>query len=121
MEFGTLLAFGLLLVIGFVLKAFTRSRSTRTTSKKAAVPHKTTGYLATPAERKFYRVLCDVVGDRYIVHCQVPLIAVVQPVDWKHASRSWAKRLDFVITDLRTKIFTVIELDDSSHRLKNRV
>lgn len=48
------------------------------------------------------------------------MMAIVQPVNFKDNSKTWAKRLDFVITDRDTQIFAVIELDDSSHRQKKR-
>jgi hypothetical protein len=47
-------------------------------------------------------------------------MALVTPVDFKNNSRTWAKRMDFVITDKATKILAVIELDDSTHRWKKR-
>ena len=56
-----------------------------------------------------------------MIHSQVPLISLAKPVDYRHNSKSWAKRVDFVITDTATKVVAVIELDDSTHNQKKRV
>lgn len=89
-------------------------------SKKKVVPHKKRNYLCTKTENKFYQVLLDVLPPEYIVHSQVSMMALVQPVNFKDNSKTWAKRMDFVITDKNTKIMAVIELDDSSHRQQKR-
>ncbi len=81
----------------------------------ATVMHEKKMFLATENEKKLYFALQKVLSNKYIVHCQVPLISVVVPVESKNNRRSWAKRVDFVVTDKATKILAVIELDDSSH------
>lgn len=93
------------------------------TEKKSlppSVPHKKSEYLTTANERKFHTALLEALPDGYTVHCQTALMALVQPVDRKNNSRTWAKRMDFVITDLDTRIVAVIELDDSSHARHDR-
>lgn len=82
------------------------------------VPHKKSTYLATKTERRFYKVLQELIPDEYVIHSQVSLMALVQPTNFKDNSRTWAKRMDYVITDRDTKVLAVIELDDSSHRQK---
>lgn len=47
-------------------------------------------------------------------------MALIQPVEWKNNSRTWAKRMDFVVTDSTTKVICVIELDDRSHQRADR-
>jgi len=47
-------------------------------------------------------------------------MALVTPVNFKDNSKTWAKRMDFVITDRDTKVLAVIELDDASHNRKKR-
>ena len=89
-------------------------------SKKKVVPHKKRNYLCSKAENNFYQVLLEVLPPEYIVHSQVSMMALVQPVNFKDNSKTWAKRMDFVITDKNTKIMAVIELDDSSHRQQKR-
>lgn len=40
----------------------------------------------------------------------------MKPVDYRDNSKTWAKRVDFVITDHDTKVLAVIEFDDASHQ-----
>ncbi|EIQ7472505.1 DUF2726 domain-containing protein [Vibrio parahaemolyticus] len=89
-------------------------------SKPKSIPHKKSVYLTSQTERNFYQILQDILTKDYVVHCQVSMMALVQPVNYKDNSKTWAKRMDFVITDRDTKILAVIELDDSSHRQKKR-
>ncbi|MGY0616110.1 DUF2726 domain-containing protein [Vibrio sp. FJH11] len=94
--------------------------ATKKSVKPSFVPHKKHVYLGSKTERNFYQVLQEILPSDYIVHCQVSLMALVQPVSFKDNSRTWAKRVDYVITDRSTKVLAVIELDDSSHRQKKR-
>lgn len=89
-------------------------------TKCMRVPHKKHVYLSSKTERNFYNVLQEILPSECVVHCQVSLMALVQPVNFKDNSRTWAKRMDYVITDRNTKVLAVIELDDSSHRQKRR-
>ncbi|MEH0667092.1 DUF2726 domain-containing protein [Vibrio scophthalmi] len=82
--------------------------------------HKCSTYLTTENERRFHEALKASIPDDCSIHCQVSLMALVQPVERKHNSRTWAKRMDFVITDSNTKILAVIELDDKTHSWKSR-
>lgn len=87
---------------------------------KVKVEHKKQSYLATENERKLYFALQKALPSDYVIHSQVSLMALVKPVNFKHNSRTWAKRMDFVITDKATKVLAVIELDDSTHNWKKR-
>ncbi|AEX21997.1 DUF2726 domain-containing protein [Vibrio sp. EJY3] len=89
-------------------------------TKCMRVPHKKHVYLSSKTERNFYNVLQEILPSDCVVHCQVSLMTLVQPVNFKDNSRTWAKRMDYVITDRNTKVLAVIELDDSSHRQKRR-
>ncbi|EGR0760465.1 DUF2726 domain-containing protein [Vibrio parahaemolyticus] len=107
------------------VEAFVGTRSNDISSqndkkKKAFVPHKKHNTLCSKSETIFYKALLDILPSEYIVHCQVSMMALVQPVNFKDNSKTWAKRVDFVITDRDTKVIAVIELDDSSHRQKKR-
>ena len=82
------------------------------------IEHRKKTHLTTENERKFFYALKKALNPKYMVHCQVPLISVVAPVDYRNNSKSWAKRLDFVITDTATKIVAAVELDDSTHTRK---
>ncbi|EGQ9845401.1 DUF2726 domain-containing protein [Vibrio fluvialis] len=90
------------------------------TSSCARIEHIKQSYLATENERKLYFALQKALPSEYVIHSQVSLMALVKPVNFKHNSKTWAKRMDFVITDKATKILAVIELDDSTHQWKKR-
>ena len=79
------------------------------------VEHAKKTHLATKSESKLYFALCRALGEKYVVHSQVSLFALVKPVDFRHNSKSWAKRMDFVVTDRATKVLAVVELDDATH------
>jgi len=95
--------------------------SSKKQSKTILVDHKKIEYLATENERKLCFSLQKALTDKYMIHSQVPLISLVKPTDFRHNSKSWAKRVDFVLTDTATKVIAVIELDDSTHNQKKRV
>ena len=86
----------------------------------ASIRHKKRLFLTTSNERKFFFALKKVCGDNYLIHCQTSLIALVEPEEFEHRARAWSKRVDFVITDGKSKVLAVIELDDSSHNSKKR-
>jgi len=96
-------------------------KQTKKPSKTILVDHEKLDYLATENERKLYFSLQKALTDKYIIHSQVALFALVKPLDYRHNSKSWAKRMDFVITDTATKVLAVIELDDSTHNQKKRI
>ncbi|TOG85389.1 DUF2726 domain-containing protein, partial [Vibrio parahaemolyticus] len=64
-------------------------------NKPSSVPHRKNTYLATKTERKFYKVLQELLPDEYVIHSQVSLMALVQPTNFKDNSRTWAKRMDY--------------------------
>lgn len=82
----------------------------------------------TAAERSFYGVLLQAVGNDFVVFSKVRLSDVVQPIRGLSAgdrqrllNRVDRKHLDFVLCDRRTlQVALVIELDDSSHALPDR-
>jgi hypothetical protein len=84
------------------------------------VEHKRQSHLATRNEQKLYFALQKALPSDYVIHSQVSLMALVKPVNFRHNSRTWAKRMDFVITDKTTRILAVIELDDATHQWKKR-
>ncbi|ROV58307.1 DUF2726 domain-containing protein [Vibrio ponticus] len=97
-----------------------RDSTSNQSTLEASVPHKKFEYLTTENERKFHSALRLALPNRYMIHCQTSLMALVQPIDRKNCSRTWAKRMDFVITDNDTKVIAVIELDDKSHQREKR-
>lgn len=84
------------------------------------VPHTKITHLATNNEQRFHLALQSVLSDDYVIHCQTSLMALIKPVNFKDNSKTWAKRMDFVITDKSTRVLAVIELDDSTHNWESR-
>ncbi|PWI34157.1 hypothetical protein DI392_08190 [Vibrio albus] len=84
------------------------------------VKHVKQEYLATQNEQKLHQALQAILNENYIIHSQVSLMALVTPKNFKDNSKTWAKRMDFVITDKMTRVLAVIELDDSTHNRKSR-
>ena len=109
----------LLVVVGFIFFLLT-NKSTPVKKKATSyevIKHKKQEYLATENEKKFLFALQKVLKNKYLIHCQTSLIAIVDPVNFKDKSRAYSKRMDFVITDTTTKILAVIELDEKWPRL----
>jgi hypothetical protein len=90
------------------------------TTSPDKVEHKRSEYLTSKNERNFFIALRQALPDDYMVHCQTSLMALIQPVEWKNNSKTWAKRMDFVVTDETTKVVCVIELDERSHERNDR-
>lgn len=78
-------------------------------------------YLTSRSEQKLFKKLLLLLPNDYQIHCQVSLISLLKPGDFRSARMVWAKRMDYVITDEKTKILLVIELDDKSHQRKDRI
>ena len=85
--------------------------------------------LFTPAERSFYGVLKQAVGDQYDILGKVRVADVLTPKrgmnrsDWQRAfNKISAKHFDFVLCDKASlAVQAVIELDDSSHNKASRI
>jgi hypothetical protein len=94
-----------------------------------ALPYESQATLFTPAERSFYGVLVQAVGDRAVVFGKVRVADVLTPKKglerkaWHSAfNRISAKHFDYVLCKPDTlAVMSVIELDDSSHARKKRV
>lgn len=84
--------------------------------------------LLTPAERSFYGVLRQAVGDDTVIFAKVRVADVLRPEKglsrsrWQRAfNRIAAKHLDFVICCPKTlAVKAVLELDDKSHNSAKR-
>ncbi len=81
------------------------------------------------AERSFYGVLQQAVGDHFLVFAKVRVADVLSPQkgmqrsDWQRAfNKISAKHFDFVLCTKDTlSVEAAIELDDKSHNKPNRV
>lgn len=82
-------------------------------------------FLLTQNEAAFFRALTTVVGHRYLVSCKVRLADVITCTDrdWNrgYANRISQKHIDFVVSCAKSsRIVAAIELDDRSHRQRER-
>ena len=116
---------GFLLVIGFALLIFNYFFAKR---KQKPASYRITGPLLTPAERSFYGVLQQAVGNSYEIHAKVRVADILTPEKgldrskWQIAfNKISPKHFDFVLCDPNTlSVIKVIELNDSSHKKQTR-
>jgi len=95
--------------------------------KKPPLKYKRVNNIFTASEKRFYRVLQEVVGDRYVIFAKVRVADVLLPISTKDRSR-WrsafnkvaCKHFDYVLCDHDLRILAAIELDDPSHNKKDR-
>jgi len=112
------------LIIFIVIAFFLKNATTKKTSNKTinvGIAHDKKEYLTTENERKLFFALRKALDEKYLIHCQTSLIALVDPVEYKYKSKAWSRRMDYVITDTATKVLCVIELDDSTHKQQKRI
>ena len=92
-----------------------------TDSAAVQLPYQRKDYLLTKAERSFFGVLQNAVGNRYLIFAKVRLADLVflpRGTDkWQsHFNRIQSKHIDFVLCDHDVvRPLVAIELDDSSH------
>jgi len=83
--------------------------------------------IMSEAEKRFFRFLEQTYGDKYYIFCQVNLHSMLgvnkQGKEfWRYANKINQKSVDFVLVNKETcEVLLVIELDDSSHLLPQRV
>jgi len=84
--------------------------------------------LLTPTEKEFLKVLEQVVGNHYRIEAQVPLSAIVKPIDsnarytnYGDFNKIRAKSIDYVLYDKDYVPCLAIELDDYTHLQSNRI
>ena len=84
--------------------------------------YKKSRYFLSPAERKFFDILVNLVGDKYQIFAQTRMAEVLfvanEPVDRiRYDNHLRCRHLDFLLCDVKEKRpLLAIELDDSSHK-----
>ena len=86
-------------------------------------------YITTLNEMKFYNVLLEIAKELdYILFSQVSLYNIISMQDnldysthTKYFNKIASKSIDFVLVDKKCRIKLCIELDDNSHKKKNRI
>ena len=78
-------------------------------------------YLLTREELKFFKLI-KIITDKYNLNLftQVALYEIINTKEIKYFNKIRNKTIDFVITDVNSKIKLCIELDDTTHIKENR-
>ncbi|WP_020676159.1 DUF2726 domain-containing protein [Geopsychrobacter electrodiphilus] len=113
-----------LIVLGF-LAVFLQKQ---TSASPSALTFKSRGELFTPAERSFLGVLQQAVGDEFSIFGKVRLGDLIKPSSGLNPSQRLStlnkinlKHIDFLICRADNLAFVAaVELDDKSHRRKDR-
>lgn len=117
----------LIVIIVVILLTITSFRTNDRIKEKATYAYTAKEHLMTVSEEAFFRLLSEVVSEKYLVLPQVHLSALLEhkipKQNWKYAFRHInGKSVDYVLCDKITlKPVYVIELDDYTHKYKNRV
>ena len=98
------------------------------TQGRVDLPYVAAPALLTPAERAFFAVLRQVVGNDLLLFAKVRLGDILQIEEGVSGKRRFAafgrissKHADFVLCDARTfAVVGVVELDDRSHQRRDR-
>lgn len=129
--FSILITFLFTIGVLALIRWFIRlNQSTESLSEKPIeeiFPYQKKSYLMTNAERNFFKVLHEAVGEKYYIVPQVPLSNIVEVQyphkrEYKYRNKINRRYLDFVLFD--REYFTpqiVIELDDKTHELPDRI
>ncbi|MCL2790871.1 MAG: DUF2726 domain-containing protein [Desulfobulbus sp.] len=124
----TLLAMILIAVGMIILAAIVKKLKTQERGNRGEYPYKKVDSLFTAAERSFFGVLEDAVGDQFRIFGKVRIadIATVKSISdrsaWRRAvNRITGKHLDYILCDKdNLSIICGIELNDKSHKQQNR-
>jgi very-short-patch-repair endonuclease len=114
----------IVVVLAFVFAYI--SKTAKTPEKKEYLPYVKNNYLMTKAEHEFFKVLQQVVQEKYYIIPQVQLSKIVrvnkyEKFKYKYANMIDRKSVDFVLFEKETfSPYLVIELDEESHQLPNR-
>ncbi len=120
-----------LLLIGFVtilfiVIALTKDRQDQKENSDDFKHYVKKNYLMSKAEHEFFKVLREIVKDRYYIVPQVQLSKIVEVNHYEHQKRKYFNKIDRKSVDFvlfNKEYFTpymAIELDDSSHMLPPR-
>lgn len=78
-------------------------------------------YILTQNELKFYKLLKYITDkNNLIIFTQVSLYEILKAKNYSDFNRIKSKSIDFVITDINSKIKICIELDDPTHIREDR-
>lgn len=110
--------------LGAIFTLIQHSQSSQTAHK--ALPYKRRDWFFSKAERSFFGVLQQAVGDRYVIFSKVRLADLLYMSKGTEnrqgmQNRINSKHVDFVLCSTDTVApLLVIELDDASHKAQHR-
>jgi very-short-patch-repair endonuclease len=113
----------IILFVVFVLPILKKSVGE---NKKEYLPYVKKDFLMTKAEHEFFKVLQEVVKDKYYIIPQVQLSDIVQVEKYEKQKQTYRNKIDRKSVDFvlfNKEYFTphlVIELDDSTHLREDR-
>ncbi len=117
----------LFLILVAVIVFLTERLKEKTEKKEHEyLPYVKNTYLMTKAEHEFFKVLQEVVQDKYYIIPQVQLSKIVrvnkyEKFKYKYNNMIDRKSVDFVLFEKETfSPYLVIELDEESHQLPKR-
>ena len=71
-------------------------------------------FIMTDTEKSFFLDIIHAVPELYVFP-QVSFLALLEPVGQASLGKIQSKRVDFVVCDIKTNRYCVVELDDRSH------
>jgi very-short-patch-repair endonuclease len=113
----------IILFVVFVLPVFKKSVGE---NKKEYLPYVKKDFLMTKAEHEFFKVLQEIIKDKYYIIPQVQLSDIVQVEKYEKQKQTYRNKIDRKSVDFvlfNKEYFTphlVIELDDSTHLREDR-
>lgn len=116
---------GCLLLLGWIAKLVAPDEG-KTPTGDAELPYQRKESLLTPAELSFYHCLKQTVGNKLDIFAQVRVADVLEVTADRSKRQSFFNRIsgkhfDFLLCHPKTSmIILAIELDDSSHKRKDR-
>ena len=118
-----------ILILGILIFAILSLFLKKGLSSSNEYPYESINKLFSPAERSFYGVLTQAIGDEIVLLAKVLVADILKPTkglsrsDWQKAfNRISSKHFDYVLCSKDSlSIIAVIELDDKSHSQHKRI
>ena len=104
-----LLVFGLLIFAFFLAK---KRKEPKYTAKDA---------LLTPTEIKYYDLISEMIGNRYLFFPQINLASIINKESDNNSRTDLFRNIDFGVFDYNFKPILLIEINDNSHFRKDRI
>lgn len=119
-----------LIAIGFKLLAIKFEKALKKKFEHVDYNYKSRNFIFTPAEKNFLIVLKSAVSNNYHIYGKIRLADLIEPdFDKKRNDQKWWKtfnaisqrHVDFVVADENHNFICAVELNDISHKEKDRI